>query len=75
MAEERSGPLETGADMDYAEHDKAYNIFIGITKWGTMVTVALLIAMAFGFFVSAAGFFSSTILFILLCIGGYFLLR
>jgi NAD/NADP transhydrogenase alpha subunit len=35
---------------------------------------AILLAMAFGFFTSA-GFFSSTILFILICAVGWFILR
>lgn len=69
-----TGPLETGAEMDYAEHEKTYNVFLHLTKYGSLVTVALLIAMAFGFFTSA-GFVSATILFILICAVGAFLLR
>lgn len=69
-----AGPLETGADMDYAEHEKTYSMFLALAKWGTLVCAALLIAMAFGFFTSA-GFFSATILFILICVAGGFLLR
>jgi hypothetical protein len=68
-----TGPAETGADMDYAEHDKTYDAFLAMTKYGSLVCVALLIAMAFGFFTSA-GFFSSTILFVLVCVLGYVLL-
>lgn len=69
-----TGPVELGADMDYREHDKTYNMFLGLTKYTTLVTVALLVAMAFGFF-TAAGFFSSAILFVLICALGAFLLR
>lgn len=69
-----TGPVELGAEMDYREHEKTYSLFLGITKYGTLATVALLIAMAFGFFTSA-GFFSATILFILLNAVGVFLLR
>jgi hypothetical protein len=74
MAEEHhSGPLEMGAEMDYAEHEKTYNFFIEFTKYATLVVVAILIAMAFGFFTSA-GFISSFILFVLICgLGAYFL--
>ena len=61
------GPLELGADMDYQEHEKTYSMFLGLAKY-------VLVAMAFGFFTSA-GFFSATILFILLCGLGVFLLR
>jgi hypothetical protein len=68
-----TGPIELGADMDYAEHDRTYNGFLVLAKYGTLVCVAILIAMAFGFFTSA-GFFSATVLFILInAIGGYLL--
>ena len=70
-----TGPVELGAEMDYREHEKTYSLFLGLTKYTTLVTVALLIAMAFGFFASGAGFFSATILFILLTAVGAFLLR
>lgn len=75
MAEEHhSGPLEMGAEMDYAEHEKTYNLFLEFTKYGTLVVVAILIAMAFGFF-TTAGFISSFILFLLICGLGAFFLR
>jgi hypothetical protein len=69
-----SGPVELGAKMDYQEHEKTYSMFLGLAKYVSLITAALLIAMAFGFF-TAAGFFSSTILFILICVVGAFLLR
>jgi hypothetical protein len=70
-----TGPVELGADMDYAEHEKTYNRFLVLAKFGSLVVGALLIAMAFGFFFQTAGFFSATVLFILICAVGYFLLR
>jgi hypothetical protein len=70
-----TGPVELGAQMDYAEHDKTYHGFLALTKYGSLVVAALMIAMAFGFFTSGGGFFSATILFILICAVGYFLLR
>lgn len=69
-----TGPVELGAEMDYKEHEGTYAVFLGVVKYGSLITVALLIAMAFGFF-TAAGFFSATILFILVCIAGGYLLR
>ncbi|WP_336057556.1 aa3-type cytochrome c oxidase subunit IV [Nitratireductor sp. CH_MIT9313-5] len=69
-----TGPAETGAEMDYAEHERTYNLFLAITKYSSLVVIALLIAMAFGFFTSA-GFFSSTILFVLICALGGWLMR
>ena len=68
-----TGPVEMGAEMDYAEHEKTYSLFLTLAKYGSLVIGALLVAMAFGFFTSA-GFFSATILFILICaVGGFFL--
>jgi hypothetical protein len=70
-----TGPVELGAQMDYAEHDRTYHSFLVLAKFGSLIVAALLIAMAFGFFVSTAGFFSATVLFFLVCAVGYFLLR
>mgnify|MGYP000894226714 FL=1 len=68
-----AGPVEVGAEMDYAEHAKTYSMFISLAKYVSLVCAALLIAMAFGFFTSA-GFFSATILFVLIyALGGYLL--
>lgn len=69
-----TGPVELGAEMDYGEHEKTYALFLGITKYVTLFTVAVLAAMAFGFF-TAAGFISSTILFFIICAVGGYLLR
>ncbi|MGH6763533.1 MAG: aa3-type cytochrome c oxidase subunit IV [Phyllobacterium sp.] len=74
MAEHHNtGPAELGAAMDYAEHEKTYDLFIGLSKWSTVVCVALLIAMAFGFF-TTAGFVSSTILFFIVMAVAWFVL-
>ncbi|WP_105984626.1 MULTISPECIES: aa3-type cytochrome c oxidase subunit IV [unclassified Brucella] len=72
MAEHHTtAPAELGAPMDYAEHEKTYAGFAGLVKWATVVLVALMIAMAFGFF--AGGFFSATVLFVLVCVVAWFL--
>jgi hypothetical protein len=70
-----TGPVELGAQMDYAEHENTYHRFLILAKFSSLVVAALLIAMAFGFFFQSAGFFSATVLFILICAVGYFLLR
>jgi hypothetical protein len=67
-----TGPLEVGAKMDYAEHTQTYGRFIALAKWGTIICVALMAAMAFGFFVS--GFFSGALLFLMILAAGYVLL-
>jgi hypothetical protein len=75
MAETTSNePVEMGAEMDYQEHEKTYDTFLSITKYVTLVVVALLVSMAFGFF-TAAGFISATVLFILICVVGAYFLR
>ncbi len=68
-----AGPVEMGADMDYAEHDRTYRGFLGLAKYGSLVCAAILIAMAFGFFVG--GFFSGLIVFILVTALGTLILR
>ncbi|MBX9454986.1 MAG: aa3-type cytochrome c oxidase subunit IV [Rhizobium sp.] len=73
MAEHHSGPVEVGASMDYAEHEKTYNGFLFAAKYGTMMLVVLLICMAVGFF-TAAGFVFSTLLFVVLTALGFYLL-
>ncbi|WP_027039844.1 aa3-type cytochrome c oxidase subunit IV [Mesorhizobium ciceri] len=68
-----TGPVELGAKMDYAEHDRTYAGFLALAKYGSLFCGALLVAMAFGFF--AGGFFSATILFVLILAVGAFILR
>lgn len=74
MSSESTQRAELGAEMDYPEHEKTYALFLTLAKYGTVHIVALLIAMAFGFF-TTAGFFSAFILFILLSALGYYFLR
>lgn len=66
------GPLETGAPMDYQQADATYRWFLAGTKYGVIFCVALMAAMAFGFFVG--GWFSGTLLFFLLFAAGAFIL-
>ncbi len=74
MAEhsKNTGPLEVGASMDYSEHDKTYGRFLGLAKWGTVACAGLMAAMAFGFFVG--GFFSGTLLFVMILGAAYVLM-
>ena len=73
MAEHHSGPAELGASMDYGEHEKTYNGFLFAAKYGTMMVVVLMIAMAVGFF-TTAGFIFSFLLFVVLNALGFYLL-
>ncbi|OLP61009.1 cytochrome-c oxidase [Xaviernesmea oryzae] len=73
MAEHIEGPAETGAPMDYAEHEKTYKAFLIGTKFVTIFCVALLVAMAALFFTNA-GAIAALILFVLLNIAGHYLI-
>lgn len=74
MSEHHSGPVELGAPMNYVEHEKTYDRFLALTKYGTLALVVLMIAMAAGF-MGGAGFLGGLVLFIVLNVAGFFLLR
>ena len=74
MAEHNTGPAETGAPMDYKEHEKTYNLFLSSARVGSAIIAALLIAMAAGFF-GHAGFLGGVLIFIVLAIASIILLR
>jgi Bacterial aa3 type cytochrome c oxidase subunit IV len=69
-----AGPVELGAQMDYAEHDKTYHLFLALAKYCSLVVAAILLSLAF-LFVAHGSIFASAVLFILICVAGYFLLR
>lgn len=58
--------------MDYPEHDRTYENFLNVTKWVTVLTAALLIAMAAGFF-AGFGLFGGILVFVILSVIAYFL--
>jgi len=74
MAEHHTGPAETGAAMDYKEHEKTYKLSISGAKVGSAISAALLSAMAAGFF-GPAGFLGGVLVFIVLTIASIVLLR
>lgn len=74
MTEEHSGPVELGAPMDYREHEKTYSLFLAGAKYGSIIIVALLIAMAAGFF-GHAGLLGGIAIFLILAILGSFMAR
>ena len=69
-----TGPLEPGAKMEYAEHEKTYRLFVQLAKYVSIVCVALLAAMAFAFF-GGGGFFSAVVMFVVICAGAGYVLR
>lgn len=73
MAEPADSSNEAPPAMDYAEHERTFSLFLTITKWGTIATVALLIAMAFGFF-AGGGLIGGTLVFFALMVLSWFML-
>lgn len=66
--------LELGADMDYGEHRRTYQMFMEATKYGSVVVVALLVAMAVGFFMSG-GFVGGIVVFFGAILAGFVFFR
>lgn len=64
----RSEPVSA---MDYAEHEKTYDLFLWLSRWTVVACVALLIAMMFGFF-GGGGLIGGTLAFIVLMIAAFF---
>jgi len=59
--------------MDYPEHERTYDIFLKFSIWSTAICVALMVAMAFGFF-AGFGFIGGTLVFAVLIAACYFVL-
>jgi hypothetical protein len=38
--------IGTATGNDYTEHERSYNLFVGMTKWGTISVAVILILMA-----------------------------
>lgn len=74
MDHHHAGPVETGAPMDYREHEKTYDLFLAGAKWGTMMCVVLLIAMLAGFY-AGGGLLGGILVFFILNAAGFYLLR
>ncbi|MGI9351402.1 MAG: aa3-type cytochrome c oxidase subunit IV [Rhizobiaceae bacterium] len=72
MAKKSKGKAPENA-MDYAEHDRTYELFLKFSIWGTVACVILLIAMVFGFY-GGGGLIGGTLLFIVLMIAASFAL-
>ncbi len=64
--------VELGAAMDYPEHTATYGLFVNLAKWGAIVCIALMAAMAFFFFANGGLF--SVILFLGILALAFFLL-
>ena len=74
MSEHHTGPVETGAPMDYREHERTYEGFLSVAKFGTAACVALLLALAAGF-CTAGGWVGGIATFIILFAASLVVLR
>ena len=68
----KTSEIEYGAAMDYPEHERTYDNFLKLAKYGTVLCVALMIGMAFGFFVG--GWFTGLLAFIAVTVLGFIIL-
>jgi len=69
----KSRPAKVTNAMDYPEHEKTYELFLKLSVWTAVFCVALLVAMAFGFF-GGGGAIGGTLLFVVLMVASYFAL-
>ncbi len=47
MADHAEVEYATATGNDYAEHERTYQFFLGLVKWGTAIVVVVLILMAY----------------------------
>ncbi len=67
-----TGPVETGAQMDYPEHEKTYKTASSRSpKYVSLLCFALLVAMAFGSSPTQASSLASIMFFAIVGILGY----
>ncbi len=67
MADQDTSSTEENSVMDYDEHERTFDMFMIGTKWLTIICVALLVAMAFGFF-AGFGFFGGVLVFLIVLV-------
>lgn len=61
-------------EMDIQEHAATYEIFLGMTKWGSLAVAAIVLALTL-WFCTPAGFFGGVIPALALVAVGVFVLR
>lgn len=63
--------INNPAEMDYPEHERTYNRFLAMTKWGTIAIVALLAGMMVGL-IMGAGVIASVLTFLIVLAVAWF---
>lgn len=62
-----SGPVELGAPMDYAEHERTFEGFVSLTKITTLACIAILQALTL-FGIANNGFWLGVIMIVLMLV-------
>jgi len=61
-------------EMDISEQKATYELFMGLTKWGSLLVAASILGLTV-WFCTDAGFFPGLLSFVVLMVVGWFLLR
>ena len=61
-------------EMDISEQKATYDLFMGLTKWGSLLTAAIVLFLTV-WLAAGMGFFAGLISFVVLMVAGWFLLR
>ncbi len=74
-----AGPAHADSDyhrgeMDIHEQRSTYDMFMGLTKWGSLAVAALVVFLTLCF-ATGAGFLTSTIATVVMIAGGVYFLR
>ncbi len=72
MAELETYDTSNPAEMDYPEHEKTYDLFLFLIKWGIVVVLAIVIGMMVGLIMNG-GFIGGILSFVVLVALAYFL--
>jgi hypothetical protein len=61
-------------EMDISEQEATYSLFMGLAKWGSLLTAATLVLLTL-WFCTPMGFLPGAIGFVVVMVLGWFLLR
>lgn len=73
MTDQHASPTENENVMDYSEHERTYGMFMVGAKWASIICIAILIGMAFGFF-AGFGLIGGALMFLIVVVASKFIL-
>ena len=74
MAEHHGAETGVAAKMDYREHDKTYNLFLNLVKFGSVFVVSILLFMMVAL-LSSAGLIAAILTFLIVNAVGFYAMR